>query len=328
MKTRCISNHIFLREQAYPLCVPRTNPATQDDPLCPKKNRPISGGAPATKFTFGTGPFTGNTPDPNLMAPLMVGDYVTYSGAWVASDMMAIFSLTANLGFYTAPGTQPAYLSFEDAGFGVVGNLAGEIAETRFIGFSTDPSTSVTLFALDVDPCTGVTTERQLGAVVPRGNGALGNWRFRTTAKAGFIDPSTRQVVAKSANFDSTLTTKNGLVPGQYVQPIGSGGFIFPELLVFGDPMFPIDFDKMPFLVKGSGPYVEGVPLKAQPSPAPMVGQLNPWPGRPLAGADCSNPPPTTPPPTTPPPTTPPPTTGQDTVSPLSLSIASIIAVY
>jgi len=45
----------FTRRTGYPMCVPRTNPATQDDPECPKGNRPLDPvtGAPLKKFHDG-----------------------------------------------------------------------------------------------------------------------------------------------------------------------------------------------------------------------------------------------------------------------------------
>lgn len=37
------------------------------------------------------------------MAPLMVGDYVTINGVEVGDGLLAVYSLVANLGLYTAP---------------------------------------------------------------------------------------------------------------------------------------------------------------------------------------------------------------------------------
>lgn len=30
-------------DTGYPMCIPRVDPETGDDPLCPKKNRPLDG---------------------------------------------------------------------------------------------------------------------------------------------------------------------------------------------------------------------------------------------------------------------------------------------
>src|SRR3954452_10864204 len=68
----------------YPLCVPRTDPASADDPLCPQKNRPKdSTGKFQTLFTMpAPGGKTG--PDARLMAPLEVGDFIDYSGIQIS----------------------------------------------------------------------------------------------------------------------------------------------------------------------------------------------------------------------------------------------------
>jgi len=64
------------------MCVPRTNPATQDDPECPKGNRPLDPvtGAPLKKFTMAALATPGALTNPMKQAPLMVGDFITYSG--------------------------------------------------------------------------------------------------------------------------------------------------------------------------------------------------------------------------------------------------------
>lgn len=271
------------------MCIPRSDPAIEDDELCPKKNRPVTGGVPRSIFTFPPPPVAAGSPDPELPCPLLVGDYITYSGAWVSSDLVAIYELDANLGIFTAPGTKPSYISVEDARWGIIGNPAGEIAETRVVGYTTDPSTSLTVYALDVDPCTGVETERTLAVVVPRPNGRLGQWRYRTQDDVG---PATREILVKSNS--GQMETKSGIVAGQYVQPIMDDAFIFPELNTFGAPMFQYDFDVIPFIAQGGGPFTGGVPGAPAKDPV-IVGQLDPWPGVPKPNApNC--PPPSSPP--------------------------------
>jgi len=41
-----------------------------------------------------------------LMAPLMVGDFVTINGLFLEDGLLAVYMLLANLGLYTAPGEQ------------------------------------------------------------------------------------------------------------------------------------------------------------------------------------------------------------------------------
>lgn len=80
---------------------------------------------------FDAPPVAANRPDPNVFAPLMLGDWVTFSGVYVEADLVAAYSIEANLGLYTAARTSPVYLTITEAQWGIVGNPAGEIAETR-----------------------------------------------------------------------------------------------------------------------------------------------------------------------------------------------------
>lgn len=43
------------------------------------------------------------------MAPLRVGDFVTLNGIEVGGGLLAVYSLDANLGLYTAPGELRKY---------------------------------------------------------------------------------------------------------------------------------------------------------------------------------------------------------------------------
>lgn len=138
------------------MCVPRTNPATTDDPLCPKKNRPIEAGKPVTQLyvlfwaidvmglyfmgqllifvldrNFGAPPVASGQPDPKIFAPLMVGDYITWSGVNIGGGLWSAYSIEANLGFFTAAGKAPVYLTIDVAQWGIVGSTRGEVAETR-----------------------------------------------------------------------------------------------------------------------------------------------------------------------------------------------------
>ncbi len=94
----------------YPMCVPRTDPATADDPLCPQQNRPkpgvtgqcrnfsVAGIAPPVsgELTASVGlpyctEFVMNSvaarlpadPDPRQQAPFEVGDSITFSGTLI-----------------------------------------------------------------------------------------------------------------------------------------------------------------------------------------------------------------------------------------------------
>ncbi|KAH8650499.1 hypothetical protein BGZ60DRAFT_388908, partial [Tricladium varicosporioides] len=86
----------------FPVCIPRS----ANDPLCPAKNRPIdpATGKPA-QVMYDPATLTATDPDPRLMVPLAVGDYIIFTGTRVSGGLMTINALNANLGLFTAPGT-------------------------------------------------------------------------------------------------------------------------------------------------------------------------------------------------------------------------------
>ena len=324
-------------ETGYPFCMPRFDPAAQDDPLCPQKNRPIdpATGTFAQIFTMPAVPdCTAATagPDPCLMAPLEVGDFVTYSGTLMKdgpqpsagpnpaitvagappaltlnSSYISAWTVTANVGIFTAPGTNPVYIATDVALLGTGGTTVAGAAEatirTRFEGFTTDPfhflSTDpacqdpafakaagvrcslIDLYGIDVNACSGALAERPWGAIdVDQGppTGAVpGRWRFRPPSKtvplagaSGIFDPPPQQMRAKVRGA-TTVVTKNGLVAGQYTAPIGE--YLFPENAGTGKPIVPNNFESFPFLAQGLGP------LDGAGGTGPIVGQLSPWPG-------------------------------------------------
>jgi hypothetical protein len=313
-------------ETAYPMCLPSN---AGGDPLCPLANRPID----PTTGTFATqirmppvpscDPNNGVTGmDPCLMAPLEVGDYVSYAGtlmkdgpqpsagpnpiiAPLNASYVSAWQITANVGIWTAPGTDPAYVSTDVTLIGVGGASAIGAAEaafrTRFEGFTTDPfrfdpadvncqdpafrkaagvrCSIVDLYAIDVDPCSGTMTDRPYGGIdVDQGPPVgvkPGRWRFRPPGRmiplagaSGVFDPVTQTIHARLRGATPTRT-KNGLLAGQYVSPIAE--YIFPENGVTGTPIAPNNFEAIPFIADGIGPL-------AGPG-SPIAGQLTPWPG-------------------------------------------------
>jgi hypothetical protein len=291
-------------ETAYPMCIPRTDPSVQDDPLCPQANRPLgSDGNRLTIFTTDytalwaewglvPGGFVGNGTNPLLMAPFEVGDYVDYAGA-LATDAkgqyVSAHQVIANVGIFTQPGSQPVYTAIDVMLLGVGGipnpNLPQEAAvRTRIEGFTTDPSSFVDLFAIDLDPCTGTESQRYYATIdvdpgAPTG-AVAGRWRWRPSADAPFLPP-TRMLRAVNENgtfmdWDTgSTTTPNGLKDvGLYSAP--NFEFIFPENLGIGNPPVPNNFQDFPFLAFGSGPYFGSVP---GPASLGKLAQLSPWPG-------------------------------------------------
>lgn len=284
----------------FPMCVPRSVGA---DPLCPQSNRPTDATSPSgfsMIFTMPP-PGPGAIPDATLMAPIEVGDYVTYSGILVrdpvpaTSTYIAAYQLIDNVGIFTAPGTEPSYVAIDVAILGVGGTtqagLTEATARTRFEGFTTDPSRNIFLWGIDVDPCTGKQTARSWGSSdvdqgTAAGGAVLGRWRFRppnkvlTLAAAGAFVPATREVRAVRSNIDLSANNgdtllaasplANGLIGGLYQAPIFD--FLFPENVAVGSPQVPNNFEDIPFLAQGGGP------LDGFGGTGPIVGQLDLWP--------------------------------------------------
>ena len=306
----------------FPMCLPRTDPADAaavPDALCPQGNRPkdVTGNfvssltmpAPASIAA-------GQLPDPRIMAPFEVGDYVNYAGTLVQDvgtsgpypaasigTYVSAHTIVNNIAIYTSPGTDPAYVAIDVAligtgGLNVLG--AGEASiRTRFEGMTTDPSRPIHLYGIDINAADGKLSDRDWGVIgVDPGapTGAMkGRWRFRppctaTTAtfkackapSAGTFLPPTREVRAviegawTPATVPATTGGANGLIAGQYHAPIME--YIFPEN-VPGTPPPPNNFESIPFLAQGG--YTS--------SANTLVGQLKPWPGAQAPNA-CSAP--------------------------------------
>jgi hypothetical protein len=159
----------------YPMCVPRTDPATADDPLCPQANRPkpstatgqcrnfsLAGIAPPAsgELTLSTGlafcsQFVMNSvaaraatdPDPRQQAPFEVGDSITFSGTLIpavgsAPAYISAHTIEANVGIYTQANTQPSYLAIGEFGIGTADPNASAIN-----GFATETQDRIFLEA-------------------------------------------------------------------------------------------------------------------------------------------------------------------------------------
>ncbi|KAJ6524494.1 hypothetical protein B0H19DRAFT_1200031 [Mycena capillaripes] len=138
---------------------------------------------------------------------------------------------------------------------------------------------------MDVDPCTGITSERPLLLAEPANVAPIGKTVFRL----GKTDasPVTRNVGFRYSN--GIANGPRGIMAGQFIQPIFT--FIFPELIAFGGQEPANQFELIPFLAAGSGPLVFGNYL-ADPPPTPtVVAQLSPWPGNIVPGTTSCAPP-------------------------------------
>src|SRR3954462_1358160 len=293
-------------ETGYPMCIP---PGLNEQGVdtCPESNRPQGANGYQSTFTMDATPDWDwmvynpepNGTDPRLMAPFEVGDFVTYSGHLsndTNGDFVLAHAVTANVGIFTQPGTQPTYVAIDVMLMGVGGapnpNLPQEATvRTRIEGFTTDPSSFVMLSAVDVDPCTGQESERWYDMVQvdpgppgpgrqAQGFGAVaGRWRWRPNAE-GFTLPPTRMLRATSINgqyFDwntGESKTPSGLAAGIYTAP--NFEYIFAENLGIGNPPVPSNFQDFPFLANGSGPYFGAAGGDVALG---NLDQLNPWPG-------------------------------------------------
>jgi hypothetical protein len=317
------NNPTIKAQTAYPVCIPRVDPATADDPLCPRKNRP--------KESTGTGflriftmdpvidPATNKPPtsfngdpsqpptDPRVFAPLKVGDTITYVGeVFLDSNgkpYVLAHTISANLGIFTTPGTDPAYVSIDVLlqGTGGVGNPvfpqeAG--VRTRVEGFSTDPSRNVDVYAIDID-CNGVQTPRipfwASGFPVdpgPPAGAVKGRWRFRP-AGGNFLPPSMVIGAEISGGLQAIAHPTLTILTEQYQAP--DFNFIFAENLAVGGPPVTYNFNEIPFLVNGVGPWppadniLQGALSNPNGFTNQSVGQLNPFPDATAPPTVCLN---------------------------------------
>jgi hypothetical protein len=289
-------NPTIRAETAFPMCIPRQDPAAGDDPLCPQRNRPQGNGGHLMNFTMdangaaASANFSQPT-DSTAFAPFEVGDYVSYAGTVMennGSRYISAHTVIANVGIYTTPGDDPAYIAIDVVLQGAAGipNPAfpqETTAKVKIEGFSTDPSRPVDIFAVDQD-CNGMVKERAPWAFEfgvepgPPTLGKKGRFRYRP-AGGNFLPPA--RVVGVKIDFPEPAVYNQGLgiVAGRYQAP--NFEFIFPENLAVGDPPVPLNFSDLSFLVNGSGPWGG---FNNQP-----IGQLNPWPGASAPNVTCTN---------------------------------------
>lgn len=311
-------------QTGYPMCIPRTLGV---DPECPTTNRPtvgnITGGVPLSFFVMGnssitlpglgtpTIPACGALPscNPAKQAPLMVGDYINYSGTLATGGYAAdppntryisAHTINAWVGIYTVPGAPIAYINQEVSLMGTGnrttdtvfdptvpgGTIAQEVAPRtiKVEGFTTDPTRSITVTALSVSS-NGTSTPQLVGLV---GTDPAPYGRFRFMIKrggVGFIKLSTPPLGPPTFTVTSPVKeisvaivgvapslVANGLIAGKFDAPVSE--VIFAENTFFGQSLVPFNFHRFCYLAVGSGA------LTTRGNGAgPPVGQLVPWPG-------------------------------------------------
>jgi hypothetical protein len=219
-----------------------------------------------------------DAPDATKQMPFEVGDYVTFQGSLEhdksltacaptqsagspACQYVSSWSVIANIGAFTAPGTMPAYVAIDVTQMGTGGiNNPGlpqeATASARIEGFTTDPTEPIDIFGVDIDPCTGATVDRYWGTQPALQIAQLGKFRF--IPNGGTFTPAVREVRAVSqtlshgampADIASAKTYANGIVAGQYDSPMSK--FIFPESAEVGLTPVPLNFQDFPFLAAG-----------------------------------------------------------------------------
>ncbi|MFT3757041.1 MAG: hypothetical protein QM769_14080 [Pseudoxanthomonas sp.] len=264
----------------FPMCIPRVAPPA-NDARCPTGNRPANSALQGW-YTCGAVPAVGSVPahpscNPSRPAPLMVGDYVVFSGMVVddapGGSYFAAHALQANLGIFTSPGANPAYVFTEVTIVGTLGEPFPDIDQEqtsrfRIVGFTTDPSRRVDVFAVDVGD-----NERLLAVLTPNATPPLGRVRITLPAKANFL-PVTRDVRIRIRGHASQKVAGGFLDSGQYTAPVSE--YIAPENIRWGVPRFPvaIPFENFCFLSRGDGPLT----TLGRSASVPVVGALSPFP--------------------------------------------------
>jgi hypothetical protein len=277
-----------------------------DDPQCPEINRKrdINGLGTLAIFTMNA-PGDAPTPDnpfpqdPYAEMPFEVGDFVDIIPTQEMDDRGPFLSATevvGNIGVSTAPGVDPAYVVVEVTLMGTAATPDPAFPQeagvrTRVEGFTTDPTRTVDVSAIDYD-CNGNLTFREPSWVAnfpvepgPPGIGKRGRWRVRFPQGGQFMPPT--QNIGARVSGAVLGKNKSGSDSGEYQLPTGE--FIYPELLVPGNPPVPFNFIDFVYLTNGSGPLpllgsvFDSTQIQLGLAPAPFypnqnTPQLNPFP--------------------------------------------------
>ncbi|KAK8075059.1 hypothetical protein PG997_009722 [Apiospora hydei] len=221
----------------FPMCVPRS----ANDPLCPASNRPVIAGTNIRQGTL-------RAPDPLVMAPFVVGDWIEYSGYRNSAGQIVCYSIVAS-NIQITTGVSPTYIRMEDANIGVFTTDANaEAGQTRFVGYTSDAAGSpVNIQAIDIDVCTGEPTYRNVVTGAVDATQPRNKFDQRLRAQSG--DRYTREY--RIVTSSPTKLTKNNITAGQYIQPVTE--WIQPELTSPGIAPVAHDFSGFGHLTNGLG---------------------------------------------------------------------------
>ncbi len=271
-------NAPVIARTGFPVCIQRS----VTDTLCPSGNRPLPAAANFRRFTCGSARADANAQPlpgclPHLPIPLREGDYVAYAGR-IDKDANGYFfslhGLQAEIGAYTSPGVDPAYVVIEEALEGTLGERFPDIPQeetSRFklIGFTSDPSRTVDVEIFDDDTDSGPLTpvpppSRLATRIVPTNGAQLGRFKMIWAAKedARIVRRATRVTLSAATQpsdprFAPGKTSQELALPGSsrrggyaygsYEAPISE--YISPEATRFGVKGYqpPINFENFCF---------------------------------------------------------------------------------
>lgn len=184
--------------EADPLCPQKNRPKAVNGcrnfsqagiplPVSGELNPPAAGQAYCSQFVMKAVPGTpsnaiyiqspgnqagSNDPDARQQAPFQENDFISYSGTYVDNNegegYISVHTIEANVGIFTQPGTQPAYLAIGEFGVGTadptataVNGAAQETQDRIFLeAATTDVRTPVDIFMVEVNPNTGAPSYR------------------------------------------------------------------------------------------------------------------------------------------------------------------------
>ena len=115
-----------------------------------------------------------NDADPSQQAPFEVGDFITYSGTVtvvLGSTFISAHTIDANVGIFTQPGTQPAYVAIGSFGIGTADPTLAAVT-----GVAQETTNRLTLEASTTDfrtPIDIYLVDEAVGGVIP---GIMNRW--------------------------------------------------------------------------------------------------------------------------------------------------------
>ena len=127
-------------------------------------------------------------PDSRQQAPFEIGDLITWSGTLLkgdgqgpnGSDTISVHTITADVGIFTQPGTLPAYIAIGEFAVGTSppvsffkGVVLPEVDRIRVEASTTDVTSVVDIYLVDLDPVTGAETQRWITPGLMTSNGGI-----------------------------------------------------------------------------------------------------------------------------------------------------------